>query len=547
MISPSPRRPGLPRPRRCRIPPPPKSQRFAQDALAGLRQRAGDRSDAACRKLPPHRLRPALWASNAGATTATMSSRWSWATRRCIRSRSTCDARLVEPGCCRSRRARKRICRRCAADRDGRRPLRRVDVTSAAVRSTMRGAVARTFFWGRARCGAMLSGLGGGRGGVDCGGGRRAWPGGAGGPGAAGRCRPTRRVVETDHRPARPGPRRLGPRSIPAAQTVEGFTDIISDQGYPWLAGQDPVAFLKGIYAAFRPTATGCGERQFAPGRRGGCRIARPSLCGQQHGKPFGVATFYKVISGDKALYSINRDFRRHRLARRRGAEFPKGQEAESGGCAPAGARRGRPTTSPTRPTSAAAHLPPTKTLREGAIQVPAVLPLPPSPRGSGTRLFLQPRRSPIRTPRFPLTAREERSGGRSRNGAPRRPTTPAQHGVARPRRLTRFGQLDAPGSDLPHPPSPAGRPRRPQRQREGIADIRTVPRRSRRDPRSRRRGARAGAERRTARRLTRRCRRSAVSRHAQGIPPIAAGATTASAATPTTCRPRDLRTASPS
>jgi hypothetical protein len=118
--------------------------------------------------------------------------------------------------------------------------------------------------------------------------------------------------------------------SIPAGQTVEGFTDIISDQGYPWLAGQDPVAFLKGLYARF-PTSCD-GVRVSGPFARteGGFKVAYGQVyCGQQHGKPFGVATFYKVISGDKALYSINRDLQTPASPNGAVLTFPKGHEAE--------------------------------------------------------------------------------------------------------------------------------------------------------------------------------------------------------------------------
>lgn len=119
--------------------------------------------------------------------------------------------------------------------------------------------------------------------------------------------------------------------SIPAGQTVEGFTDIISDQGYPWLAGHDPVDFLKGLYGRFPADCDGV--RVTGPYARveGGFKVAYGQVyCGSQHGKRFGVATFYKVISGDAALYSINRDFQTPASTNGAVLSFPKGHEADA-------------------------------------------------------------------------------------------------------------------------------------------------------------------------------------------------------------------------
>jgi hypothetical protein len=118
--------------------------------------------------------------------------------------------------------------------------------------------------------------------------------------------------------------------SIPADQTVEGFTDIISDQGYPWLAGSDPAAFLKGLYARFPASCDGVRVAGPVARTEGGFKVAYGQVyCGQQHGKPYGVATFYKVISGDAALYSINRDFQTPASPNGAVLTFPKGHEAE--------------------------------------------------------------------------------------------------------------------------------------------------------------------------------------------------------------------------
>jgi hypothetical protein len=119
--------------------------------------------------------------------------------------------------------------------------------------------------------------------------------------------------------------------SIPSSQTVDTFTDIISDQGYPWLAGADPAAFLKTLFA--HAPASCDGVRVSGPFARteGGFKVAYGQIhCGQQHGKRFGVATFYKVISGDAALYSINRDFQTPASANGAMLSFPKGQEAKA-------------------------------------------------------------------------------------------------------------------------------------------------------------------------------------------------------------------------
>jgi hypothetical protein len=119
--------------------------------------------------------------------------------------------------------------------------------------------------------------------------------------------------------------------SIPADQSVDTFTDIISDQGYPWLASQDPAAFLKVIFAHAPAACDGVRVSGPITQTEGGFKVAYGQLrCGRQHGKPYGVATFYKVIAGDAALYSINRDFQTPPSADGGLLSFPKGEEAKA-------------------------------------------------------------------------------------------------------------------------------------------------------------------------------------------------------------------------
>jgi hypothetical protein len=100
--------------------------------------------------------------------------------------------------------------------------------------------------------------------------------------------------------------------SIPAGQAARTHADSLIDQGYPWFAGRDPVLFAK--TSIVKPYARGCDDPHvtgpFAM-QEGGLRVAYGQVrCAPQPGGAAGLAVFYKVISGDAALYAIIRTFR---------------------------------------------------------------------------------------------------------------------------------------------------------------------------------------------------------------------------------------------
>jgi hypothetical protein len=96
---------------------------------------------------------------------------------------------------------------------------------------------------------------------------------------------------------------------IPANQTVANFTDILTSQNFPQQRGVDPSAYLRNVFQAAAGSCDGLRVNGPKAAQEDGYRVAYAQVyCGQQKGKPFGVTIFFKAISGDDALYSVERD-----------------------------------------------------------------------------------------------------------------------------------------------------------------------------------------------------------------------------------------------
>jgi hypothetical protein len=118
---------------------------------------------------------------------------------------------------------------------------------------------------------------------------------------------------------------------IPASQKVEGFADILTDQGFVAARGRDPAAFLKTIFGQVGGACEAVRVSGPIAQTEGGFRVAYGQVyCGRQKGTNFGVVIFYKVIGGDEALYSINREFHTPPSTVAGAISFPKGREAEA-------------------------------------------------------------------------------------------------------------------------------------------------------------------------------------------------------------------------
>jgi hypothetical protein len=127
------------------------------------------------------------------------------------------------------------------------------------------------------------------------------------------------------------GPQGFYHEQIPANQTVAKFTDILTDQDFPNLAGYDPAAYLKTVFGGIPNACSGARVAGPQTVTEGGYHIAYGQVrCGRQNGQPFGVHIFYKVISGAAALYVVSREF--HVPASDNGdlLTFPKGHEAQA-------------------------------------------------------------------------------------------------------------------------------------------------------------------------------------------------------------------------
>jgi hypothetical protein len=116
--------------------------------------------------------------------------------------------------------------------------------------------------------------------------------------------------------------------AIPPGQSADDFTEILTDQGFPGLAHTGPGEFLKQRWAQIMLACDGVRVNGPTLRTEGGVRVAYGQLyCGQQKGQDYGVHIFFKVISGDAALYAISLDV--HTPASSEGGvlSFPAGHE----------------------------------------------------------------------------------------------------------------------------------------------------------------------------------------------------------------------------
>ena len=96
---------------------------------------------------------------------------------------------------------------------------------------------------------------------------------------------------------------------IPGNQTADNFTDILTWQNFPQERGVDPSVYLRNVFQAAAGDCDGLRVNGPTAAMEGGYRVAYGQVfCGQQKGKPYGVNIFFKAISGDQALYSVERD-----------------------------------------------------------------------------------------------------------------------------------------------------------------------------------------------------------------------------------------------
>jgi hypothetical protein len=96
---------------------------------------------------------------------------------------------------------------------------------------------------------------------------------------------------------------------IPANQTVDNFTDILTSQNFPAQRGVDPSVYLRNVFQAAAGSCDGLRVSGPKAAQEGGYAVAYGQVfCGQEKGKPFGVIILFKAISGDDALYSVERD-----------------------------------------------------------------------------------------------------------------------------------------------------------------------------------------------------------------------------------------------
>jgi len=127
------------------------------------------------------------------------------------------------------------------------------------------------------------------------------------------------------------GPQGWLHEQIPGNHKDDDYSDILTDQAFAGSRGADPAAFLQTI---FRNVSSACdGVRVNGPTVRleGGLRVAYGQVrCGTQRGESFGVHIFYKLISGDAALYSISRDFQVPASANGDQLVFAKGEAAKA-------------------------------------------------------------------------------------------------------------------------------------------------------------------------------------------------------------------------
>ncbi|MEJ0066673.1 MAG: hypothetical protein WDM85_15710 [Caulobacteraceae bacterium] len=123
------------------------------------------------------------------------------------------------------------------------------------------------------------------------------------------------------------GPQGWIHEQIPGAHANADYSDILTDQGFVSARGTDPAAFLRNIFAQVGGACAGVKVNGPTSRVEGGLKVAYGQVrCGTQRGESFGVHIFYKVISGDAALYSIARDFRVPASADGDQLAFPKAE-----------------------------------------------------------------------------------------------------------------------------------------------------------------------------------------------------------------------------
>jgi hypothetical protein len=117
---------------------------------------------------------------------------------------------------------------------------------------------------------------------------------------------------------------------IPADQTEDNFTEILTDQGSADLAGTDPSEFLNRRIAQVTLSCESVRVNGPTPRLEGGVRVAYGQLyCSQQRGQDYGVHIFFKIISGDAALYAISLDVHTPASETAGVLSFPAGHEEE--------------------------------------------------------------------------------------------------------------------------------------------------------------------------------------------------------------------------
>jgi hypothetical protein len=127
------------------------------------------------------------------------------------------------------------------------------------------------------------------------------------------------------------GPQGWIHEQIPGGRRDDDYSDMLTDQGFVANRGADPAAFLRTIYGQVGGACAGVKVSGPTPRTEGGLRVAYGQVrCGTQRGESFGVHIFYKVISGDAALYSISREFRVPASADGDQLVFPKAQAAKA-------------------------------------------------------------------------------------------------------------------------------------------------------------------------------------------------------------------------
>jgi hypothetical protein len=127
------------------------------------------------------------------------------------------------------------------------------------------------------------------------------------------------------------GPQGWIHEQIPGRHAATDYSDILTDQGFVAARGADPAVFLRNIFANVGGACASVKVNGPTVRLEGGYKVAYGQVrCGTQRGEAFGVHIFYKVISGEAALYSIARDFRVPASADGDLLSFPKSEAAKA-------------------------------------------------------------------------------------------------------------------------------------------------------------------------------------------------------------------------